>query len=76
MTIKKNEVPNKGDVIKAVYVVGSVSKRSVDLGTVQEANTKTFTDGFGIKRQYNFDAVNGVRLVSFSKPLKEIKEEE
>lgn len=76
MSIKKNEIPKKGDVINANYVVNGNVKRSVDLGTVQEANTKTFTDGMGIKRLYNFDAVNGVRLVSFSKPEKEVKEEE
>ena len=74
--IKKNEVPKAGDIIKANYVVNGTVKRTVDLGTVQKADTKTFTDGMGIKRQYNFDAVNGVRLVSFIKPEKEIKEEE
>lgn len=76
MTIKKNEVPKAGDVIKANYVVNGNVKRAVDLGTVKEANTKTFTDGMGIKRPYNFDATNGVRLVSFTEPAKEIKEEE
>ena len=75
-TIKKNEIPKKGDIIKAVYVVGGVQKRTVDLGTVKEANTKSFVDGMGITRAYNFDAVNGVRLIGFAKPKKEKKETE
>lgn len=76
MSIKKNEVPAKGDIIKAEYVVNGQRKRILDLGTVQDANTKAYTGSDGVKREYNFDAVNGVRLIGFTKPPKKEKKSE
>lgn len=68
-----SNTPVVGDTINAVYVENGKVTKALKLGAVTKINKKkkTFTDSNGTERGYSFAVSNGVKLLGFTKPLKE-----